>query len=147
MPTVAEIAASVGGEFPPDAASVSITAPAALASAQSGEIAFFAHPRYASDLRTTRASAVLVPKDFDGETPAVCIRVDNPSAAFTKVTEAFLPAMEVAPPGVHPRVPLSVPGLLSDAEFRLAKTAFCTRGLLSGNIANWEIASFFTAAR
>lgn len=102
MPTVAEIAASVGGEFPPDAASVSITAPAALASAQSGEIAFFAHPRYASDLRTTRASAVLVPKDFDGETPAVCIRVDNPSAAFTKVTEAFLPAMEVAPPGVHP---------------------------------------------
>lgn len=102
MPTVAEIAASVGGEFPPEAASVSITGPAALAAAQPGEIAFFAHPRYAPDLRATRASAVLVPKDFEGGTPAVCIRVDNPSSAFTKVTEKFRPAPETPPPGIHP---------------------------------------------
>ncbi len=102
MLTVAEIAASVGGDFPPEAASISITGPATLAAAQPGEISFFSHPRYAPDLRTTRATAVLVTRDFAGETPATCIRVDNPSSAFTEVTEKFCPAPEIPLAGIHP---------------------------------------------
>lgn len=102
MLTVAELAACVGGEFPPDHASVQIRGPASLADAQDGEISFFGHPRYAAEMRTTRASAVLVPRDFQGETPAVCIRVDNPSSAFTQVTAKFLPPPHVPPEGVHP---------------------------------------------
>ncbi len=101
MLTVAEIAASVGGDFPPEAAAIFIKGPATLAAAQPGEISFFSHPRYASDLRETQATAVLVTRDFTGETPAACIRVDNPSSAFTKVTEKFCPAPEIPPPGIH----------------------------------------------
>lgn len=102
MLTVADIAASVNGEFPPEAASIEITGPAGLADARPGEIAFFAHPRYAAELRATRASAVLVPRDFSGETPAACIRVDDPSSAFTLVTGRFAPAAAPVAPGIHP---------------------------------------------
>jgi len=102
MPTVSELAALVGGEVFSGSGDAVIEGPAALESARPGEISFFAHPRYAADLRTTRATAVLVPRDFAGETPAACVRVDDPSAAFTRVTREF--TREPAPPaaGVHP---------------------------------------------
>jgi hypothetical protein len=45
MPTVAELAALVGGDHPADHGSLTITGPAALAEAQPGEISFFGHPR------------------------------------------------------------------------------------------------------
>jgi UDP-3-O-[3-hydroxymyristoyl] glucosamine N-acyltransferase len=102
MPTVAELSALIGGDFPADHGSVEISGPAGLAEAQSGEISFFGHPRYASDLKTTGAAAVLVPRDFAGETPAICIRVDDPSSAFTAITQRFLPIPEVPAPGIHP---------------------------------------------
>ncbi len=102
MLTVADIAASVDGEFPPGAASIAISGPAALADAQAGEISFYAHPRYAADLRATRASAVLVPRDFAGETSAACIRVDNPSGAFAHVTSSFIEKPVPPEPGIRP---------------------------------------------
>jgi len=102
MPTVAELSALVGGEHAADHGSVTITGPAALADAQPGEISFFGHPRYAADLKVTKASAVLVPRDFAGETPAACLRVDDPSAAFTLVTRQFIRPPVPPSPGVHP---------------------------------------------
>lgn len=102
MPTVAELAALVGGDHAAEHGSVTITGPAGLAEAQNGEISFFGHPRYAAELKTTKASAVLVPRDFGGETPAACIRVADPSAAFTLVTQQFLPAPQAPAPGIHP---------------------------------------------
>jgi UDP-3-O-[3-hydroxymyristoyl] glucosamine N-acyltransferase len=102
MPTVAELAALVGGDCSSDAASVEIHGLAALDAAAAGEISFFSNPRYAADLRTTAASAVLVPHDFVGETPAACIRVDNPSSAFAAITAALLNSPQAPPPGIHP---------------------------------------------
>jgi len=107
MPTVSEIAALVGGDFLSDHAALNLTGPAGLAEAEPGDISFFAHPRYAADLRATRASAVLVPRDFAGETPAVCIRVENPSTAFTSVTALFIPPAETPAPGIHPSAVVS----------------------------------------
>ena len=102
MLSLAEIAVAVGGELPTDCAEIQISGVAALADARPGEISFYWHPRYAADLRATKASAVLVPRDFDGDCPAVCLRVDNPSAAFMAVTPKFIP--QQAPPraGIHP---------------------------------------------
>jgi UDP-3-O-[3-hydroxymyristoyl] glucosamine N-acyltransferase len=102
MPTVSELAALVGGEVFSGSGDAVIEGPAALESAGPGEISFFAHPRYAADLRTTRAAAVLVPRDFAGETPAACIRVDDPSAAFTRITREFLREPAPPPAGVRP---------------------------------------------
>ena len=78
MPTVAELAALVGGEHSAECGVLEISGPAALAEACPGEISFFGHPRFSSDLKTTKASAVFVPRDFAGETPAACIRVEDP---------------------------------------------------------------------
>jgi UDP-3-O-[3-hydroxymyristoyl] glucosamine N-acyltransferase len=102
MLTLAELAASVGGDIPAGSGNLTISGPSSLDEARDGEISFFGHPRYAADLRTTRAAAVLVPKDFNGETPAVCVRVENPSAAFTQITQKFIPAPVPPLPGVHP---------------------------------------------
>jgi UDP-3-O-[3-hydroxymyristoyl] glucosamine N-acyltransferase len=102
MPTVSELAALVGGEVFSGSGDTPITGPAALDAARSGEISFFSHPRYAADLKRTTASAVLVPRDFTGETPATCVRVDNPSRAFVRITAEFV--REPVPPtvGIHP---------------------------------------------
>lgn len=102
MPTVAELAALVGGEIHPDHGAIAVTGPAALADAEPGEISFFGHPRYAADLKATKASAVLVPRDFSGETSAALVRVDNPSSAFTAITAHFLPPPSRPPAGIHP---------------------------------------------
>lgn len=102
MPTISELAALVGGEVFSGTGDTVIEGPAALDAAQTGEISFFSHPRYASDLKTTRASAVLVPRDFEGETPAACIRVDNPSGAFARITAEFVREPALPPAGIHP---------------------------------------------
>ncbi|MFM8720746.1 MAG: LpxD N-terminal domain-containing protein, partial [Chthoniobacterales bacterium] len=102
MPTISQLAALVGGEVFSGSGDTVINGPAPLDAAQSGEISFFSHPRYAADLKTTRASAVLVPSDFSGETPAACIRVENPSGAFTRITREFIREPERPPAGKHP---------------------------------------------
>jgi UDP-3-O-[3-hydroxymyristoyl] glucosamine N-acyltransferase len=101
MPTISELAALVGGEVFSGSGHTVIEGPASLADAQPGEISFFSHPRYAGDLKRTRASAVLVPRDFAGETSASCIRVDNPSGAFTRITAEFIRQPVPPPAGVH----------------------------------------------
>ncbi len=102
MPTISELAALVGGEVFSGSGDTVIEGPASLADAQPGEISFFAHPRYANDLRVTRAAAVLVPADFTGESAAALIRVENPSRAFVRVTAAFARPPLRPPAGIHP---------------------------------------------
>ena len=102
MPTVSELAALVGGEVFSGSGDAVIEGTASLADAQPGEISFFSHPRYVNDLKQTRATAVLVPREFAGETSAACIRVDDPSAAFTRITAEFVREPAPPPAGVHP---------------------------------------------
>jgi UDP-3-O-[3-hydroxymyristoyl] glucosamine N-acyltransferase len=102
MPTVLELAALVGGEVFSGPGDAVIDGPAALDTARPGEISFFSHARYAADLKTTKATAVLVPRDFVGETSATCIRVDNPSGAFTRITAEFISEPVRPPAGIHP---------------------------------------------
>ena len=101
MPTVSQLAALVGGEVFSGSGDAVIDGPAALDAARPGEISFFSHPRYASDLKATRATAVLVPRDFAGETSAACIRVENPSGAFARITAEFLREPEPPAAGIH----------------------------------------------
>jgi UDP-3-O-[3-hydroxymyristoyl] glucosamine N-acyltransferase len=79
-----------------------ITGAASLAEAPSNEISFFGNPRYAAQLRKTRASAVLVPLDFSEKTEAAQIRVSNPAKAFEQVVLKFAPQPITFEPGIHP---------------------------------------------
>ena len=58
--TLQELEKLSGGELRGDP-SQKITGAASLAEATPGEISFFANPRYAAQLRKTRAAAIFVP--------------------------------------------------------------------------------------
>ena len=97
-----EIAEKLSGQLDGDGA-VEIVAMSNLDEARAGDISFFTDTKYAKQLAVTQASAVLVPRDWNGECPAtVIIRVDSPNAAFAQVGAWFAPAPVVRAPGIHP---------------------------------------------
>ena len=100
--SLGEIAALVGAEIPGALAPIPVTGVASLDDAGEGDIAFFANPKYLHAAKTTRATAILVPRDFVGDTRAHPLRVDNPSLAFARVLERFAPPPPRHAPGVHP---------------------------------------------
>lgn len=99
---VDELAAGIGGVVDGDARVV-LRGLAGLAEAGPGDLTFLANPRYARLLAETRASAVLVPSDWQGECPAVRIRVANPDRAFARASAWLAPPPYQPSPGVHPR--------------------------------------------
>jgi UDP-3-O-[3-hydroxymyristoyl] glucosamine N-acyltransferase len=100
--TLQELEKLSGGELLGDPAQ-QITGVASLAEATAGEISFFGSPRYAAQLRKTRASAVFVPLDFSEKTAAAQIRVSNPAKAFEQIVLRLAPKPIAFAPGVHPR--------------------------------------------
>ncbi len=101
--TVSELAALVGGQLASDAdGSLKISGAAGLAEAVPGEVTFFGNPKYLPQFRASKASVALVPAAFAEEVPAICIRCENPTLAFSKVVEKFAPPPVQFAPGVHP---------------------------------------------
>src|SRR3982074_1282506 len=90
-----------GGELLGDGAQ-EINGAASLAEATAGEISFFGNPKYAAQLRKTRASAIFVPLDFSEPTGQIQIRVSNPAKAFEQVVLRFAPKPVTFSPGTHP---------------------------------------------
>ena len=79
-----------------------ITGAASLVEAIDGEVSFFNNPKYAAQLRRTRASAVFVPSDFSEQIAAAQIRVSNPAKAFEQVVLKLAPKPIEFAPGIHP---------------------------------------------
>jgi UDP-3-O-[3-hydroxymyristoyl] glucosamine N-acyltransferase len=98
--SLAEIAAHLGGRIEGDA-SVVVARVATLSSARAGEIAFLTNPRYRRQLRTTGASAVIVPPAFAGDTVLPRIVHDNAYACYARVA-ALLNPPAGRPPGIQP---------------------------------------------
>lgn len=68
-----------------------------------GEVTFLGNPRYLPALKTTRATAVLVGRDFAEPVEGVAlIKVDNPTFAFSSVIRHFGPPQRSFVGGVHP---------------------------------------------
>lgn len=95
-----EIAAQLGGRIEGDA-SVVISRVASLASAGPGEIAFLTDAKYLRQLAATRASALIVPEKFAGDTALPRIIHPNVYACYARVT-ALLNPPKARPAGVHP---------------------------------------------
>ena len=76
---------------------------ASLGDAQAGDLSFFYDPRYRQSLADTKASAVLVPMEWNVFPPDVaCLAVANPSEAFCALVDAFAPESDPFEPGIHP---------------------------------------------
>ena len=79
--------------------SIEITGVAALEGAERGDLTFFANPKYAAELRHTRASAVIAGESADG-IPAAVLRAGDPYLAFAQAVELFADPWR-PPPGIH----------------------------------------------
>ena len=77
-----------------------ITGVATLESARPGDVTFLANPKYAAQLKTTRASAVIAPEDAAGAVVPV-LRTRDPYLAFARAVELFADPWRPSP-GVHP---------------------------------------------
>lgn len=96
-----DVANAVNGTFEPAVADLEICAMASLLEARKGDISFLANQKYASQMKDTAATAVLVAKDYAGETQAALIRVDDPNKAFASLAPIFGPKPVVREPGIH----------------------------------------------
>lgn len=95
-----EIVAHLGGALEGDG-SIVVSQVATLASAQAGQIAFLANPKYRQQLQSTSASAVIVPPKFASDTTLPRIVHPNSYAYYARVVQLLNPA-EARPRGVHP---------------------------------------------
>jgi UDP-3-O-[3-hydroxymyristoyl] glucosamine N-acyltransferase len=96
------LAALVGGKLVQGSPDGIISGLNSLDQATAGEVAFLGNPRYAAQLKTTQATAVLVAEDFDEEVPdKALIKVKNPTLAFSVVIEFFGPKTRPFVAGIH----------------------------------------------
>jgi UDP-3-O-[3-hydroxymyristoyl] glucosamine N-acyltransferase len=98
--TLGQIVARLGGRVAGDANTV-VRQVASLESADERHISFFTGTRHRSELAATRASAVIVGPDGEGETTRPRIVADNPYLYFARVSQLFNP-VPAQPAGVHP---------------------------------------------
>lgn len=77
-----------------------ITGVAGIESAGPEHLTFIANPRYAAQVRTTKAGAILVESGFS-EISIPTLRTANPYLAFARAVELFYQA-PIYPPGIHP---------------------------------------------
>lgn len=64
------------------------------------DVTFLHNEKYFSHINTTKASAVIVPKDFSTDRDIVLLKVDEPYISFVKVMYAFYPLEPVAKQGI-----------------------------------------------
>lgn len=95
-----EIVGRLGGELAGDG-SVIVSQVGSLASAGPGQIAFIVSAKYLPQLRSTQASALIVPPQFAGDTALPRIVHPNPYAYYARVVGLLNPPAPRAP-GVHP---------------------------------------------
>ena len=81
--------------------SVEILRVAAIEDAGEGDLTFFANPKYAAELRATRASAVIL-GDRAERAPCAMLRTPEPYVAFGRAVALFADNHRPAP-GVHAR--------------------------------------------
>jgi UDP-3-O-[3-hydroxymyristoyl] glucosamine N-acyltransferase len=96
---LSEIAARLGCDLE-GAGDVDIIGIAGIESAREGELSFFVDRKYASELKSTKASGLIVARDFSGARLPL-LRHQNPKLAFAKAVELFHPPIERLP-GIDP---------------------------------------------
>ncbi len=97
-----EIAEYLGGELVGNPC-VRITGVAGIEDARTGDLTFLANPKYASLLKTTSASAIIVGRETQTEKlKKPLIKHPNPYFAFARAIELFVDTKRSYPEGTHP---------------------------------------------
>lgn len=97
--TLADIAKLVDGEVIGNP-KLKITGLSGIKEAKPGDLSFVANLKYFPLAAQTKATALLVPRNFDGKAVAV-IRTENPSLAFAKIASMVIKADAYKLKGIH----------------------------------------------
>ncbi len=81
---------------PPSAAAIEVTRVAALAEAQPGDLSFLSNPKYASEVASTRASAIIGDDNLAGS-PCPVLRTRDVYLAMARAVGLFNPAAPQTP--------------------------------------------------
>ena len=81
---------------------VEVVACGGLEEARAGDLSFCKDPKHVKLVEATKASAVLLPRDWDRGAPCTIIRVEDPNRACMDAAEIFAPPEPRREPGVHP---------------------------------------------
>lgn len=95
-----EVASLVGGIL--EGEDVELYACGGLEEARKGDLSFCKDPKHVKLVASTKASAVLLPKDWSSEVNCSIIRVDDPNLACMTAAKLFAPPEPIRTPGVHP---------------------------------------------
>ena len=95
-----ELAGILGGVL--EGADVELTACGGLEEARPGDLSFCKDSKHRALVEATKASAVLLPPEWDLGAPCSVIRVADPNRACMETAKIFAPAEPERLPGVHP---------------------------------------------
>ena len=95
-----ELAGILGGTL--EGADVEICASGGLEEARSGDLSFCKDVKHVNLVEKTKASAVLLPEDWDKGAPCSIIRVCDPNAACMAAAKIFAPPEPERPALIHP---------------------------------------------
>jgi UDP-3-O-[3-hydroxymyristoyl] glucosamine N-acyltransferase len=84
---------------------------AGIEQAGPGDLTFIANPKYRPLLGATRASAVILPSDFEGDAPCAVLRSDNPYLSFAQVVDLLVQAPPPGP-GIDPLASIAADALV-----------------------------------
>jgi len=82
-----------------------ITGIASLSSAQPGDLSFLGNHKYRSQVSGSKASVILLPKDYEGEPAAgqTYLKVEHPSFSLAQICQEIEQQLMPMPaPGIHP---------------------------------------------
>lgn len=116
MPTVEEIARTIGAELEGDG-TVVVESCAPLDDAQPGQLAYVETSRYLERAQRSGAGAFIVPVNMEGAealAPRPLLRTDNPRFAFARALALFEPDRGRPPVGVHPTAVVHDDAVLGD---------------------------------
>lgn len=128
--TLSEIANLVKGEVIGDPNTV-ITGISGIKEACKGDITFVANPKYASLMKTTKASAIITSNDVN-DTKKPLIKLANPSLAFARIVALVGPKEARHPKGIH-HTALIAEGVTLGEEVAIGPYAIVEEGASIGD--------------
>lgn len=129
-----QLAEMLGGRLVHGDPAGMVTGINSLSEALPGEVTFLGNAKYASQLKTTQATAVIVDNDFtDFADGRAYIRAENPTSAFSGAIKHFAPKSRPFVPGIHPSAIISPSAVLDRTKVCIGPNAVIDDDVVIGD--------------